>query len=396
MSELLLISFDAVGDREMEQLLRMENFGRLAEKARIHTGVRTLFPSNTYPIHASIATGKHPCDHGIYGNLEIDPHNPKPTWNYSSRKIRSKTIWQAAAEKGLTVAGVFWPCTGYAPEIRYHIPETVHKRGESQIAASLKTGSKGLQLREIMRHGKELLSISQPALDNFATNCACDILTEYDPDLMLLHFTCYDYLCHRNGRGSARCDEALEILDRNLGRVLACAKGDPAVIVFSDHTQIDTHTRIDPNAFLEKLQLLELRKDGSVRRQKAFFQNQDGCAFFHMDGCTKGECRWVRDLIVQEEGVERLLTDEEMRVAGNPGASFGIAAKKGYYFYGKGNKVATHGYPPSYDDYTVFYLESGEGIDEGSRLTGGSLFDITRAVIRRLDLDMPEPEKEEA
>ena len=63
MNKVMLISFDAVGSDEVSELLAMPNFKRVTQNGMLFRDMKTVFVSNTYPIHTSVATGKPPCAH---------------------------------------------------------------------------------------------------------------------------------------------------------------------------------------------------------------------------------------------------------------------------------------------------------------------------------------------
>ena len=86
--KLLFVSFDAVGSDELTVLREMPNFKRIFAGGSIFPDLKTVFISNTYPVHSSIATGVVPGKHGVICNVMLQPDNPKPWWNYDSR-IRS-------------------------------------------------------------------------------------------------------------------------------------------------------------------------------------------------------------------------------------------------------------------------------------------------------------------
>ena len=140
--KLLLISFDAVGSYELTLLRKMPNFTRIFAKGSVFPDLKTVFISNTYPVHASISTGIVPGVHGLISNVMLQPGNPKPWWNYDSGLLQAEPIWDKAAKKGLKTAAVMWPVTGYAGEISWNLPEIMVREGESQISANLRCGSK--------------------------------------------------------------------------------------------------------------------------------------------------------------------------------------------------------------------------------------------------------------
>ena len=384
---MLIISFDAVGDREFEQLMEYPAFSVFSGQAAVYRDVPTLFVSNTYPIHTSIATGVMPVKHGIIANTKPFPAK-FPIWNVNESGIRAETIWQAAAKRGIETAAVFWPVTALSKTIRYNIPEVLARPGKSQIITSLKAGSKRLQLEMLIRHGKILSGINQPNIDNFATACMTDILRKYKPGLALIHLTAYDSLCHKHGKGSPVLKTAYESLDKNLARLLEAAGESEDVIIFSDHSQINLHTEILPNEILERAGLISREGDDwRLGESGCYIECCSGCAFFHAGQLPECSIEEIRINIEQSEGFRRFLTSEEMHNAGYQNAAFGFCAETGYCYeaFLNGNK-ADHGYPPDTPDYNVFYMVRGAGLPKGSVTRGGSLLDIAPLVASRLGL----------
>lgn len=357
--KLLLVSFDAVGSDELSFLRDLPNFRRIFQNGRIFPDLKTTFISNTYPVHASIATGTVPGVHGLICNTMLQPEKAKPWWNYDSRLLQVPTIWQKAAKKGLKTAAVMWPVTAYAKEIQWNVPEIMAREGESQVSANLRCGSKIPQLSSYILHRKLLRGIEQPERDRFAAACMLDAIRLIHPDLMLMHLTAYDSLCHEHGRGSEPTMTALREMDENLGKLADAAGKDTAVIVFSDHAQLNVHTAVDPNRILEMFGFLTYHENGTVTDEQAVFQNCDGSSFFFNRSLDKDQAGLIRDAVLADTAVERLLTDAEMEESGYAGkALFGICAKQGYYFKAANVEKATHGYPTDYPNYRVFFAVS--------------------------------------
>ena len=305
---MLIISFDAVGDGEFETLMGYPAFSALSRQAAVFRGVSTVNVSNTYPVHTSVVTGATPDIHGLIANTEPFPAK-HPVWNAAESRIRSKTLWQAAAARGIDTAAVFWPVTAFSKTVRYNIPEVLARPGKSQVVASLGAGSKLLQIKMILRHGKMLDGISQPGLDNFAAACMADILRERKPGLALMHLTAYDSLRHRHGSGSGLLKQAFDSLDRNLALLLEAAGEDRDVILFSDHGQIDLHTEIEPNGILVEAGLLGRAGDAYIPGGSGcFFECCGGSAFFHAGSLPSGRVGEVRGEIERSDGFRRFLT----------------------------------------------------------------------------------------
>lgn len=384
---MLIISLDAVGDSEFERLTEYPAIASFAGQAAIHRDVSTIFLSNTYPIHTSVVTGDTPDVHGVISNTEPFP-SPYPFWNSREDGIRTKTLWQIAFERGIDTATVFWPVTAFSKTIRYNIPEVLARPGKSQVMTSLKAGSKFLQLNMFLRYRNMLSGIDQPNLDNFATACMTDILRKYKPGLALIHLTAYDTLCHLHGQKSDGVITAMKSLDRNLALLLEAAGDDEDVIIFSDHSQINVHTVVNPNNILTAAGLLS-QKNGT------YFPGEYGCyieccggsAFFHAGRLPHAQIGELRKGIAQSEGFRRFLTPGEMQESGRKDVAFGFCAQSGYcYEAAPSSEKATHGYPLDMPDYKVFYMVRGRNYAGGSITRGGSLLDIAPLALQLLNL----------
>ncbi|OJF77383.1 MAG: hypothetical protein BKP49_02665 [Treponema sp. CETP13] len=440
MPKLLLISFDAVGSDELSILSQQPNFQKLMKDGTVFKDMKTVFVSNTYPIHCSVATGVDPCYHGLCSNTLVNP--AKSTfWNYDSRILKHKTLWKAAAEKGLSVGNVLWPVTGSCASIKWNIPEIAVPRGESQLKANLKSGSVWLQIIEFLRHKKLLDGVNQPQLDSFAIHCAQDIISKKNPDLFIIHLTIYDSMCHKYGRLSDESKFALHFLDDCLGVLIKeCQKinkkvGDPEdstqFVIFSDHAQLDVSKNINPNKILADKGFLSMHpventtfgnSASRINNWRCFFQYSGGSAFFftaptkgekrseekgdksenYRIGLSSSELRNLQDEILSLEGVERLLTEDELKESGFAdcpfcgGAKFGIAAKEGWYFDEQHWEKATHGYTtmvPSNNSFTDFIPRPHYGTfcavnKKDVTIQCKRVTDVTKLVASLLDLKM--------
>ena len=377
----LVISFDAVGDEAFEIMARdsknYPNIARFKKEAYYQGGVKTVFVSNTYPAHASIATGKLPKDHGVISNILPPNQNGARPWAQMATCVKTKTVWDAAKEKGLTTAAILWPSTCGA-KIDYNMPEVHTEKGQSRFFRGLRYGSLFFQLYAFIKYSgilakalrkNKLRGIGQPALDTFSTAVTRNLLKGKKADLVLLHLLAYDHLFHLAKPGSKEREDAKKALDANLGRLLECS-GEYTVIIFGDHSQFNIKENINLNA---------LYKD-------AVFEQTGGSAFFREKISGLEKHAWF----------ERYLTNEEMLESGYADkAVFGIAAKPGYCFSESNKYTGNHGYPADYARYNVFYGVRGNGFAPGSIPPGHEqtrlkrrLTDITGIIARELNLNM--------
>jgi hypothetical protein len=400
---LLIISFDAVGDRVFDRLKAMPNTGAFLRSATVARRVSSVFLTNTYPVHTSVVTGLPPVRHGLISNEPAFPRR-YPVWNYRARGIGTKTLWQAVREKGMTTASVLWPVTGGAREIRWNIPEIVPRPGQNQILLNLKNGSKLTQLDLWFRYRRLLDGISQPSLDRFTAACMADILRRRKPDLALVHFTAYDTLCHHYGEDFDKLEPTLRVLDDGLGLLLDVLEeggrdaGDSGVILFADHAQLPLIKTILPNDILTDMGLLRKDRQGDYMPGKTgcFIECCGGSAFIHPGNLRDSgdSMTALRKHIEESPGFNRWLTHEEMETCGRGNLPGGFCALPGWAYeaYDQGEK-AQHGYPADYEDYRVFYALRGPSVGlavpQGKTVDGGSLLDIAPLALRLLGEGLP-------
>ena len=199
----------------------------------------------------------------------------------------------------------------------------------------------------------------------------------------MMHLTAYDSLCHEFGRGSEQTMMALREMDENLGQLFDASGKDTAAIVFSDHAQLNVHTAVDPNRILEMLGYLTYHENGTVTDAQGVFQNCDGSSFFFNCGLDPDLVGLVKDAVLADIAVERLLTDEEMSESGYAGkAEFGICAKPGYYFKAANVEKATHGYPTDYPNYRVFFAVS----EPDHTIESDSILEVHKTALKILSL----------
>ncbi|MCL1986666.1 MAG: alkaline phosphatase family protein [Firmicutes bacterium] len=359
---ILAISFDGVGDIAYESMAaeaeKYPNIAAFKANGFYRNNVSTVALSSTYPIHATISTGKVPSVHGIISNyIDATRSDSAAPWAQMASLFKHKTLWDAAKDKNLKTAAFLWPvsCGG---KIDYHIPEYHKQTGENQVICNLKYGSKFFQLKTFLKHKHLLDGIKQPNLDNFTTTVACDLLATKKIDLMLVHLIAYDDFCHNFG--STGTEPAKKALDENLGRLLN-AWGENPVIIFADHSQLDLVEVIN----LEKLYPNTFTQNGG----SAFIKNAK-----NLEGKTLESQYWFG----------RFLTEEEMTESGHSAYfSAGITAKVGYSFGEKPMK-GEHGYPPSYENYQIFYNTN----KKISQTLKGNIRDVTAIIANELQLDM--------
>lgn len=343
--KVLLISLDAVGYEELvSHLDSNSNIMKVAQGGQLFK-TKSIFPSNTYPVHVSIVTGKNPSEHKLFTNYEPNKEQ-RALWICDSRRIQSKTIWEAAKEKKLDTATILWPVAGKAKAIRYNMAEINTEDPKKLVIENLKANNPFMVIGALLKHSKDFgqTKTEQPGLDKFATSVTCDVIKKGKAELMLVHFTHYDTNTHLYGKYSEESFEALDFLDLNVGRMIAEVDDETLVIIMSDHSQLNTHTTINPN-------------DSKLYDEGYYFLTGGSC-FFVPENLTKDQVEAEKQRVLSIEGVDRLLTDKEMHdSAYDTIGSFGLSASIGYRF-GTSPYKADHGYTLDRENYDTFVITS--------------------------------------
>ena len=76
MNRTLVISIDALITADIPRLRDLPNLGRVMKNASWARDILCVYPTLTYPCHASIATGCYPDRHGILTNTYVPQVRP--------------------------------------------------------------------------------------------------------------------------------------------------------------------------------------------------------------------------------------------------------------------------------------------------------------------------------
>lgn len=238
------------------------NLRQMAASGVQANGVRSVFPSVTYPSHTTILTGVMPAQHGIYYNAPFEPGGQTGRWYWEENLIKTETLWDAVRKAGLKSASVFWPVSAGAP-IDYNIPEVWSLDKNIDRVTPIRQGAtpKGL-LEEIEQNAtgklqeKDLDSDYMIADEN-GSRMAAYLIQTYKPNLLTFHIYAVDHAAHGEGRDGEHVRKAVATADRAVGNILeaiekAGIKESTAVIVTGDHGFVDINQSLSPNVALAK------------------------------------------------------------------------------------------------------------------------------------------------
>ncbi len=276
---LILISADAASALDADALLSLPNISKIAENGAVCKNVSTVYPTLTYPIHASIISGCYPDRHGVAHNEIFDEKPPLyRNWYWEWDRIKVPTLFTAAAKAGRETAALLWPTTGKARFIKYNMPEVLAFPWENQVLKVLKYGSKFNLIKSELKYGSMRKGFGQPYLDGYITLLAQKLVEKqysraiesesevsfsarqrkkHMPDVLAIHLTELDSARHEFGLGSEEEKRALTHLDQNIGSILTALSKrgcmqDSLVCVVSDHGQENVKDSVNLNALLKK------------------------------------------------------------------------------------------------------------------------------------------------
>ena len=411
----IVISFDAVSEEDLEFLSKQPNFSKLIKNGALIKNVESVYPSLTYPAHATIVTGKYPKNHGVINNTVLDFKNDNPNWYWYRKYIKGDTIFDLAEKSGMKTCSILWPVTARS-KITYNMPEIFcTKRYDNQILKSALAGSKIYQVNMNKRFGYLRQGMEEPYLDNFATEVAKKTIRELKPNLILLHLIDSDSQKHKYGIENKKVIESLKRHDERLGEIIESLKlagiyEDSTIIALGDHSQINVNNVIKLNSILMKNDLINVNGN-KIKSYKAIAKSCDGSSYIYLKNKNDVETRKkVRDILNELKNkysnvIEEVYNNEEIKNLGaDINASFMIEAKRGYYFIDdflgeaievidESSKIkhklrASHGYLPSRDNYKTFFIAYGKTIKKGVVLEKGKLINHGPTIAKILDIDL--------
>lgn len=398
-TKVVLLSFDALSADDWTTLRQYPNFNKLISQASFSKSMKSVYPSMTYPAHATVMTGRLPRKHGIVSNTKLQPTRPKPDWHWYHREIHGKTLFSEAHKNKLSVSAILWPVSAGAPSA-FNMPEIFPNRPWlNQMSVSLLNGSKRFQIQMDQRHGKLRKGLKQPQLDDFAHACALDTLKTYQPDLLMVHYTELDTQKHNHGTGSLEAKEAIKRFDQRLEDYFRAFRQlgieeEVSLIVFGDHGSKDVHSAIRPNVILQKEGFLSVEENGRLHRCDYIFKTCDGSAYLYHDNLHKVSRELLRqelEIIItalekhneQIQGIEVMRTGSEAGYEGaDAHALLMLEAKEGFYFLedyegelletvpielaGTAHWLrASHGYHPETPNYESVCFAYGSRFEKG-------------------------------
>jgi predicted AlkP superfamily pyrophosphatase or phosphodiesterase len=388
---------DAYAAPELRALVRAGSHARAAE---------SVFPTVTYPSHASIVTGVRPARHGVSFNVLFEPSGARGRWYEEAADLRAPPLWEWARAAGRRTAGVSWPSTlgasidALLPERDYHLRRDPLDRLREAVTPGLFERLGVAPRDDLFRDVVEW--------DAFLTATAAAIIREDRPHLLLLHLVQLDYFQHRGGREGPEVKPALLRVDAHVGtlrRALTQAglAERAAIIVTGDHGFRNVRRVLFPNQLLAGGGLRDCPRAGEDWRATVHIAGGAGAVFVN----PPGDAALARqaEAALRTAGADRLtiVSRGELDALGAmPGVAFAIEPASGFELSGSCSATAPrleapalsdhrgmHGYLPSRPDMATGFVAAGAGVRAGVALPRMRLIDIAPTAARLLGVPAP-------
>ena len=393
--KLFVLSMDAMVGEDIEYLRTRPNFKRIMDHCCQIKAVQTIYPSITYPAHASMITGCRAGKHGVYNNTKFPTEKTYPDWHqFTDELFKVEDLFAAAKRAGYTTGNVFWPVMGKNRNIDYNLNEYFFYdspdltdadnvlNGFRRMGASEETievvKENMTRIPTEYRHRVGPIRLNH-TFDHFINGCICSMIRRYQPDVLVAHNCILDTLRHRNGVFNEFVNWGLDMTDYWLGEIAdaMAAAGvleNTNFVIISDHGQMNFSRRLKPNVLFARKGWLTVGPDGKpTADSKVVSQSNGMCDSIYVN--DKSMLKEVHDylLSLSAEGVwgfsDVFTTEEVDKLYGWSGPFDFVIETDGYttfsdecrepliaaidfsdYRLGK----ATHGYRPEKGPQPVF------------------------------------------
>ena len=272
---LILVSADAFVYEDLEYVKNLPNFKRILDNGARIEKVRTIYPTITHPVHATLLTGAPAGVHGVINNARFVPDMVETPWYNRLDEIKCDTILHAAKRAGLTTAACLFPLVmGGSEYVDYLVPGLMKLDVEGRENEAMEVYKEfGLTpcLEDIVQDALDKIgpSLAHPETDEFATYVAAEIIRRHKPNLLITHPGFIDSARHRSGVFSDFVCQSLRETDRWIGMLwdAVCDAGiedSTDIVVLGDHGQINATRRINTNVFFADKGYIKVDENGNM------------------------------------------------------------------------------------------------------------------------------------
>lgn len=405
--KVILISWDGLRpDFFLKSEFETPNLRKIITQGVVVERLTAIFPSLTYPSHASLVTGVRPGLHGVLSNTVFQQKDgTNLEWYWDAKYIHARTLWQAARDKGKTVAILRWPVSRGA-DVDWLVPEVfsvpgVHGKSDREVVEK--------SISSELRHEfAEYISAPLPRDDLFEPfdvwniQAASYLHKKYHPDLTLIHLCNVDHVQHETGAFSLATKSAVKRMDAQLAELLkAVDLMTTCLLIVGDHGHADFSKTVHiNNLFRDKGWITE--KDGKVKDWKVIAHVSGSQSAIYIR--DKALVTQVRTVLNENAGdyFEIIEKPEMLKMSIYPDAEFAVPAKAGTNLSGQlsnefvqtnGKIQSTHGYLSTVSEMDTIFIGVGCGIKPGQKLKQANLLQVAPTIAKLLGVTLPKAEK---
>jgi len=414
----LLIAIDGLRPVDVREAkaknINIPNLKRFMDQGSSASGVQGVLPTVTYPSHTTLLTGAAPARHGIVSNTSFDPLQINQTgWFWYGSDIKSDTLWDAAAEVGLSTANVHWPVSVGVRSIRWNLPQ-IWRTGHEDDAKLLNALATPQLVTELTANGAPYAAGIDESIeaDENRAQFAVNLIGKHQPEFMTVYLTALDHEQHLEGPASPAAYKVLERIDVLVGKLVAAqmeAHPDAVIAIASDHgfAALDTEVNLF-RAFIDA-GLITVDAQNKVTSWRAMPWSSGGSAAIIVADANDPKLeQQVASLLGElkknpELKIDRILTQSEIQAkGGNPDAKFYIGFKLGAGAGGykganaplisKASYRGTHGYFADEPAMRSSFMIMGPDIRKGHDLGIIDMRSIAPTIAQILGTSLPKAE----
>ncbi len=404
----VLITLDGFPARALKDpQLPMPALRQLEADGAHADAMQPINPTVTWPNHTSLITGVDASVHDVMANglIEFPPAGGAPVikpWVSKDELVHARTLYEAAAEKGMTTGQVDWVAIYGAKNVRWQFGE--RPNWNSPIVRDL-AAQKLITKEQVDRFGD-----SSPAWrDELWTDAAIDILTRHTPNLLLFHLLQTDTLQHEYGPLTPAAYAAYAYADSCIARLIDAARAAGILnritfMIVSDHGFGSVQHAIRPNVVLVQQGILKMH-DGHYRGGAWFLPEGGEASLYIRDkSLRKTLVPELKAYFEKQSGVAGAYTNEEARQLGLPALGttdqapdLYLAASPGYSFWDDDGPlqqdvqpaVGSHAYLNTDPDMQALFVASGEHIRSGVDLGSITNLSVAPTIAQILGISLP-------
>ena len=406
----VVITIDGFPARALEDpRLPMPTLRALIADGAVSTGMQPINPTVTWPNHTAMVTGVDAAQHHVMANgLVVLPADGGPPhiepWVDKDELVHARTLYEAAAERGLITGQVDWVAIYGARGVQWQFGE----KPDINDAIPQELVANGTLTRDQVEHfGNK----SSPAWhDQVWTDAAIDILTRHTPDLLLVHLLETDSLQHQYAPLTPAAYAAYAYADQCLARLVQAARTANLLnritfFVLSDHGFATyTHT-LRPNVALVQQGLLH--PVAGNYQGDVWVKAEGGAASLYIRD-PKQRAQLIPKLqayFAAVPGVAHVYTNPEARALGIPSDTatdqapqLYLTASPDFSFSDEATgELSTtnpprgqHGYLNTMPDMQALFVASGAAIRPGTKLGPVSNLRVAPTIAHILSLSLPD------